>query len=102
MHLAVFLLPLSKRGAAHLTARKITHILAIIIFVKLPILQTGCFLPLNKFSPGCNTSVTQIQKPLYANPAPFSLYKCLVDKSIQVAPYVSKKHRIFIFALIIL
>lgn len=42
-------LPSSKRGTVHLTARKITHILAIIIFVKLPIFADGLFSSFNKF-----------------------------------------------------
>lgn len=51
------LLPSSKRGAVHLTARKTTQMLANRIFVKLPILKIGCFLLKNKFKvvgPGCN------------------------------------------------
>lgn len=35
---ALYLLPASKRGAVHLTARKATHTLANRIFVKVPIL----------------------------------------------------------------
>lgn len=38
---AVRLLPWSKRGAAHFTARKTTQTLAKRIFVKLPILKIG-------------------------------------------------------------
>lgn len=54
----ISVLPLSNRGAVHLTARKITHILVIIIFVKPPIFLTSLLV----VGPGCDNFCNSIPK----------------------------------------